>query len=95
MGFLFSFIFVGVLLAFNMFAVDTMMRMRTDIQIIRKALAGIKETTNINKTPTPPTTSDNTTTVGKNPTLNNSNTKSKTKQTAAQNAPAVSKMIAK
>jgi hypothetical protein len=40
MGFFFSLLFFGVLVAFNMFAVDTMMRMRSDIQIIRKSLSG-------------------------------------------------------
>ena len=39
MGWLFSLLIIGGLVAFNVFAADMMMRMRTDVQIIRKALA--------------------------------------------------------
>ncbi len=35
----FTLVLIGMLLAFNLFAADTMIRMRTDVQIIRKALA--------------------------------------------------------
>ena len=38
MGFVFSIIIIAMVLAFNLFAADTMMRMRSDIQVIRKSL---------------------------------------------------------
>ena len=55
MGFFFSLLIFGILVAFNMFAVDTMMRMRTDIQIIRKALSNAGDD---KKRAPPPNTND-------------------------------------
>ena len=58
MGFILSLVLIGGLLAFNLFAADTMMRMRTDIQIIRKTLAGMEKERAVPSTAPPPSTKE-------------------------------------
>ena len=55
MGLFFTLVLFGMLLAFNLFAADTMIRMRSDVQIIRKALADTrKEATSFAAAPAVP-----------------------------------------